>query len=434
MNDIIEHDENTGMTSGQPMSMVQHLARAEIEQQIATARQYPRQITKVARQITSLVTINENSAAKCTYSLPRGGKPITGPSIRMAEILASQWGNCRSGARVVHVDKREGFVEAEGIFHDLETNSATVKRVRRKITDRNGKVLTDDMIIVTGNAACSIALRNAILGGIPEAVWGDAYEDALRTVRGDMVTLTERRAKSVAFMANYGWTPEQVFAVLGVAGEKDVGLDQLVTLRGMIEGIKSGETTPEELLASIDTPAVGQRPAAGQIGTARRTTTRREEPKKEPEPNRTQEDSDAKAQGERDKAEKEAEGRRALEETERRQREANEKAAKEKAEKERAEQQKELEEAEARHKAEQQERDREHTQQAAVQDETRYDRETGEVKDADYYGRLFDKIIDDMSSSSDPHDVVKRYEEEIEDLKGGAPDLYADLQNEIANI
>lgn len=164
MNEIVEHQ------GGAP-SLVQHLVRAEIDMQISTAHQYPRSLTKISRNVLSLVTISAKAAEKCTYALPRGGKPITGPSIRLAEIVASQYGNCRIGARVVHVDRVEKYIEAEGIFHDLETNTATTARVRRRISDRNGKLLNDDMIIVTGNAACSIAKRNAIFGGVPEALW-----------------------------------------------------------------------------------------------------------------------------------------------------------------------------------------------------------------------------------------------------------------------
>ena len=228
------------------VSMVGHLARAEIDQQIATAHAYPRSVTKAVRSILSLVTMSPAAAEKCGYALPRGGKPILGPSIRLAEIVAGQWGNCRIGARVVHVDKIEKYVEAEGIFHDLETNTATTARVRRRISDKNGRLLSDDMIIVTGNAACSIAKRNAILAGVPEAVWGEAYEAALSVVKGDVVTLPERRAETMKAFAAFGITPEQIFASLDIGGMDDVGLDQIATLRTMYKSIKDGEVAVED--------------------------------------------------------------------------------------------------------------------------------------------------------------------------------------------
>lgn len=233
--------------TAEQMSLAIGLSKAEIDQQISTARAYPRSVSRASQQILSLVTIDEEAAEECTYALPRGGKPITGPSIRMAEIIAGQWGNCRVGARVVHVDRAEKYVEAEGVFHDLETNTATTARVRRRIVDRHGRIYNDDMIIVTGNAACAIAKRNAILGGVPKAVWRKAYDAALDTVKGDVKTLTERRAIIFKAFAAYGVKPEQLFTALNIGGEDDITLEHIPTLTGMRAALKSGEETVESM-------------------------------------------------------------------------------------------------------------------------------------------------------------------------------------------
>lgn len=227
-------------------SLAVNLARAEIDQQIATARAMPRSVKRAMANITSLATLDEESAEECIYALPRGGKPIKGPSIRLAEIIASQWGNCRVAARVVLVDKVEKFIEAEGVFHDLETNTATTARIRRRISNRQGKVYDDDMIVVTGNAACAIAKRNAILGGVPKGVWRRAYEAAEGVLVGDVKTLAERRDRMMKAFAGFGVTPDQIFASLGIAGLEEINLDHLSTLVGTHSAIKSGETSVEE--------------------------------------------------------------------------------------------------------------------------------------------------------------------------------------------
>jgi hypothetical protein len=257
MNALIEMDDT--LPHADKTTMAIDLARAEIDIQVATAHKYPRSITKVARKVTGLATISQAAAEKCMYALPRGGKSITGPSIGLARIVFSQWGNCRGGARIVHVDKENGFVEVEGIFHDLETNSATTKRVRRRIFDKNGKCFNDDMILVTGNAACSIAFRNAVLGGVPEAIWDEAYKQALKTMRGEAKTLPDRRDAALTAMAAFGLTPDQVWQILGIGGEKDFGLDQIVTVGGIHNSLKEGETTVEELLATAEGGAPSQR-------------------------------------------------------------------------------------------------------------------------------------------------------------------------------
>jgi len=235
--------------SAEQMSLAIGLTKAEIDQQIATAKAYPRLVSRVTQNILSLVTIDEQSAEECSYALPRGGKPIVGPSIRLAEIVAGQWGNCRVGARVVHIDRIEKFVEAEGIFHDLETNTATTARVRRRISNKTGGLLTDDMIIVTGNAACSIAKRNAILGGVPKVVWRKAYDEAEKVVKGDVKTLAERRELIFKAFAAFGVKPEQLFASLGIAGEDDITLEHIPTLTGMRSALKSGEASVEEMFS-----------------------------------------------------------------------------------------------------------------------------------------------------------------------------------------
>lgn len=248
--EIIEpdHDETTG---GLPVTidagMAVRLARAEIDHQIATAHAFPRKLSLVMQNILSLVTIDQESATECIYSLPRGGKPIIGPSIRMAEIIASQWGNARVGNRVVDVNRTEKYVEAEGVFHDLQTNMATTSRVRRRIVDSKGRLYNDDMIIVTGNAAASIAKRNAILGGVPRAIWRKAYAHALQVVAGDIKTLSVRREGALRAFATFGVKPEQVFEALGVAGIEDIGIDAIPVLIGMHSSLKNGEATVEEM-------------------------------------------------------------------------------------------------------------------------------------------------------------------------------------------
>lgn len=228
-------------------SLAVSLARAEVDQQITTAHAFPRSITKAVQNINSLATLDKDTAVECVYALPRGGKAIKGPSIRLAEIIAGQWGNCRVGARVVHVDRLEKYVEAEGVFHDLESNTATTARVRRRISTKQGRLFDDDMIIVTGNAACSIAKRNAILGGVPKAVWAQAYVQVERVLAGDVKTLVDRRGAAMKAFAAFGVKPEQVFVALSVGGLDDIDLELMPTLIAMHSALKNGEATVEEM-------------------------------------------------------------------------------------------------------------------------------------------------------------------------------------------
>lgn len=223
------------------------LNRSEINQQIATAHQFPRSVQRFRKEALGLATMTETIARECVYAIPRDGKVIEGPSIRFAEILVSCWGNCRSAARVV--DEGTEFVTSQGLFHDLQSNSAITFEVRRRITDKRGRRYGADMIGVTSNAASSIALRNAILRGVPKALWADIYEAARKTIMGDFKTLQNRRTDAVAAFQAYGVSAEAIFRKLELRGIDDVGMEHLVVLGGMMTAIKDGEVTPEEMFA-----------------------------------------------------------------------------------------------------------------------------------------------------------------------------------------
>lgn len=244
------------------------LNKSEIDMQVATAHKFPRSIKRFRQEALQMVTLNESVAESCIYAIPRGDKTIEGPSARFAEVIASAWCNCRAGARVV--SDVGDFITAQGVFHDLERNVAITYEVQRSITDKRGRRFNADMIGVTGNAASSIALRNAILKGVPKAFWDDMYQAARAVVMGDFSTLANRRAEALKALVAFGVTQEQVFAKLGVEGTSDITLDHLVALRGLITALKEGDTTPEQAFAPDDGAATkpSAKPAAGSAPAA----------------------------------------------------------------------------------------------------------------------------------------------------------------------
>jgi hypothetical protein len=241
------------------------ISKAEIDVQIATAHRFPRSVRAFRDEAFSMVTLTEAVAEECIYALPRDGKTIEGPSARFAEVIASAWGNSRAGARVV--DDSGEFVTAQGVFHDLQKNVAITYEVKRRITDKKGRRYNADMIGVTANAACSIALRNAILKGVPKAFWADVYEAARKTIMGDFQTLANRRASALAAFQKFGVKAEQIYANLGVAGEEDITLEHVVTMRGMLTALKEGDSTPEQMFPTAQ-PEVTERSAQSALKAA----------------------------------------------------------------------------------------------------------------------------------------------------------------------
>lgn len=244
MNDYEDDNEGGVMVATPPATAgVSVTVNAEIDRQIATAKRYPRSMKEFLDKATELVTLSVGIAEACMYSLPRGGKSLTGPSVRFAEMIANAYGNLRIGARVV--DEGETMITSQGVCHDLERNVAITFETQRRITKKNGQRFDDDMIAVTGNAANSIALRNAILRVVPKALWQEAYDVARATAVGTSKTLTARREGMLDRFGKLGVTKEQVFALIEKPGIDDITLDDLERMIGIFTAIKDGKAIEE---------------------------------------------------------------------------------------------------------------------------------------------------------------------------------------------
>lgn len=216
-----------------------------VDMQISTAKRYPRSVTKFRKEAEYLAILDKETAEECIYALKRGSKVIEGPSARLAEIIAYAWGNCRADAEVVEIN--DEYLVAQGTFFDLERNVAIRKKVQRRITDSNGRRYNADMIGVTGNAANSIALRNAVFAGVPKALWKPIYLKARKASLGKGGTLSQWRQNALEWFGRLAVTPEQIFALLGVQGIEEVTEDHLITLNGIKNTIKEGEATVESV-------------------------------------------------------------------------------------------------------------------------------------------------------------------------------------------
>jgi hypothetical protein len=230
------------------------IARAEIDSQISTAKQYPRHLAKVKSDMMSFATLDEETAQSCFYTVPRGGKNIQGPSVRLAEIAVSCYRNIRVGSRVVEtVTKGETpHVVVQSVCHDLEMNVAVTVEKRRRIVGKKDyktgdrKPIDEDDITLASNSGAAIAFRDAVFKVIPGALIKPVFEQAKKVAIGDAKTLGDRRAKSVEAFAKMGITKERVLQRIEKKTMEDIALDDLETLIGLYNAIKEGHSTIEE--------------------------------------------------------------------------------------------------------------------------------------------------------------------------------------------
>ena len=240
------------------------IMKAEIDTQITTAQAYPRSITSAKNEMLDMVKINADIAASCGYALARSGKRIVGPSVRLAEIAAECWGNIRVGARVIEVTQKE--IVAQGFCHDVQKNVMVTMEVRRRITNKEGRRFSDDMVIVTANAACAIAKRNAIFNVVPRSIIDVVYAEAMKTASGGDKPIGERRKSALDAFAKLGVTKTEVMTVLDkpAGGAEDIAGEDLEFLRGLLVAIKDGEQTVDEIFRPAKTAGSGEADALNE--------------------------------------------------------------------------------------------------------------------------------------------------------------------------
>jgi hypothetical protein len=244
-------DNDTGeVVAVEPTGGLQPVITAEINQAVATAHKYPRRPDKaIINEILGRATLDEEIAAECSYTLKRGNKNISGPSIRFAEIVRASYGNIRVASRFVALDMADperAAVIVEAVALDLEMNQSEIIPNRRSImtsgtNGRKPQIYSADMINMTVNAASSIARRNAILSVVPKVLWQTGYQRVLKVLMGNADTLIQRREKMIDAFSRFDVTPEMLFQAIGVGNVTEIKVDHMPTMIGMLTAIKEGE-------------------------------------------------------------------------------------------------------------------------------------------------------------------------------------------------
>lgn len=236
--------------------------KALIDMQIATAKQYPRRLGSVINNAIAIVTMDKETAEKCNYALKKGGKLITGPSVHLARIIAKQMGNMRVEQSVIGAD--DTHVTVSATCFDLERNYAVRTIMRKSVVGSSGRY-SEDMIVITGNAAAAIAFRNAVFSVVPEEITNKVYKAALTKITGDLsdeTKLIAARTRTVEMFKktypDYNLTDAEIAASVGKSSIEHIGMEEISALIGFDRSIKDGEIT----VLSVFRPEVsmGERP------------------------------------------------------------------------------------------------------------------------------------------------------------------------------
>lgn len=227
-------------------------AVAEVQAAYVIAKRFPR------NQHESYMNIIEACkrpflAEHAMYAYPRGGSLVTGPSIRLAEVLAQNWGNLDCGVR--EISQSNGVSIAEAYAIDLQTNTRVTKifHVPHVRDTRKGRTkLTDarDIYELVANQG-SRRLRACILGIMPGDVVEAAVNQVKKTLETGEVPLADRIRMMVTKFDELGVKVEHLEKRL--AHKLDATIPQeIVTLQAIYKGIKDGFSSREDFFDILD--------------------------------------------------------------------------------------------------------------------------------------------------------------------------------------
>ena len=221
-------------------------AIAEVQAAMMIARANPRdQIAAMDRILNACARPSLAEAAVYTYA--KGGSNVSGPSIRLAEAIAQQWGNISFGLRELSQSNGESTVQA--FAWDVETNT------RREITfqvpharhTRKGTYKLEDpreIYELVANQG-SRRLRACILAVIPGDVTEAAVNQCETTMHAKADTSPEAIQKLLSAFESFGISKEQIEARIQRRIDA-IQPAQIVSLRKIFASLKDGMSSPAE--------------------------------------------------------------------------------------------------------------------------------------------------------------------------------------------
>ena len=234
-------------------------AIASVKAQVIMAKQFPRDPSYAMSRILEECK-RPTLAEHAVYSFPRGKETVTGPSIRLAEVMARNFGNMTFGYEVLERRPAQGKTAAtagssiiRAYAWDLETNLLIDRQFEVKhwrSTKSGGYAITDDRDIYELEANMSARrIRACILQMIPGDVTDAAVAACRKTASSgiiEMMANPDSRAKLVNQMlriyAKMGVTQEDLEDALNAKVDNWTA-DTMLKLKEMKNSLEDGTVT-----------------------------------------------------------------------------------------------------------------------------------------------------------------------------------------------
>lgn len=228
------------------MDIATTTASQEVQVAFVMAKKFPRDEQEAYRRIMKACS-RRSLAEQASYAFPRGGTKVTGPSIRLAEVLAQNWGNFKSG--VIELERKRGVggtgeSVAMSYAVDLETNSWDTKvfTVRHwRDTQSGGYALTDerDIYELVANQGAR-RKRACILSLIPGDIAEAAESECDKTLSGQNAEpLSDRVRAALVDFEKVQVTKEMIETRLGFKVEA-MSEQHLAALKKVFVSLRDG--------------------------------------------------------------------------------------------------------------------------------------------------------------------------------------------------
>lgn len=224
-----------------------------VQGKIISAKHYPRDQGQALKRIESACQ-RVKLAEQAMYSYSRGGQEITGPSIRLAEVLAQNWGNLEFGFR--EIERRNGESVVLAYCWDLETNVTRaldfiVPHVRE--TKKGSYTITSerDIYEMIANQA-QRRVRSSILAVMP----GDIVEAAIEACEKTLNSVEDLAARRSAIVKSFHELEISVDAIERRIGKKvsALSMTDFVQLKKIYNSLRDGMSKPEDWFEQIHEP------------------------------------------------------------------------------------------------------------------------------------------------------------------------------------
>jgi hypothetical protein len=228
------------------VSVSESRAMHEVQAAFFIAKKFPRNQDQAFANIMKSCK-RQFLAEQAIYAYPRGGKLVEGASIRLAEVLLMNWGNCEAGIREISQSNGMSIAEAYAIDFETNTRIAKIFHASHRIGTKNGiKILTEprDIYLEVANQGAR-RMRSCILAIVPGDIVDAAMEQCKETLKNGSEPIADRIRKLTIAFDELGVKVEHLEKRLG--HKLDSTIDhELITLRGIYKSLKDGMASRED--------------------------------------------------------------------------------------------------------------------------------------------------------------------------------------------